>query len=345
MNLCFQKDPLNRATAVTLLQHRWLLTGEEKRDQLTRRTVALQSESYNELSLHVSRQRGSESSYTTSNQNSHMTSPQSQQVGDGKQKTGVENRSSRPDSENYRSSRRRTVFPAENTGNFPVVERQIGAEEEVERQAHIQRVLIKERSKGSNGSQLVIDADEEIERIMDRDNNDDKQQKEKERGKDKMEGKGKGKEKEKERRGSSSGRKESKDKNKQEKIEKDMDKDKQEIQENILGQHHQKDIEQLHETKASSIKNDFLSDDKTVFNTTVPATITATITPSASTVPVTGMKSKSELSEKLSDRISLKPSCDSDNSPSPRSAQVDFQSDGSEDADVNAKMFIPMEFK
>ena len=267
---------MNRATAVTLLQHRWLLTGEVKRDQLTRRTVALQSESYNELSLHVSRQRGKESSNTISNQSNNMTSPQSQKVGDGKQKTGVENRSIRLDSEPNRSSRRRTVFPAENTGNFPVVERQIGAEEEVERQAHIQRVLIKERSKGSNGSQLTIDADEEIERIMDRDNNDNKQHKEKERGKDKIEGVGK--EKEKERRSSNSGRKENKDKSKHEKIDKDMDTDKQEIRENVSGQHNQDDIEQLHDTEASSLKNESLSDNKTVFNTTVPATITTTIT-------------------------------------------------------------------
>ena len=308
----------------------------------------MQSESYNELSLHVSRQRGNESSNTLSNQNSPMTSPQSQKVGDGKQKTGVENRSIRPDSENYRSSRRRTVFPAENTGNFPVVERQIGAEEEVERQAHIQRVLIKERSKGSNGSQLIIDADEEIERIMDRDNVDNKQHREKERGKNKMGGKGK--EKEKERRGSSSGRKESKDKNKQEKIDKDMDRDKQEIQENIIGQYHQINIEQLHETEASAIRNE--SYDQTVFNTTVPATITTTTaatitaaTSSASTIPVTGMKCKSELSEKLSDRISLKPSCDSDNSPSPRSAQVDLHFDGRGDADINEEIFNSMEFK
>lgn len=342
---------MNRATAVTLLQHRWLLTGEEKRDQLTRRTVALQSESYNELSLHVSRQRGKESSNTIPNQGNNMTSPLSQQVGDGKQKTGVENRSTRIDNEPNRSSRRRTVFPAENTGNFPVVERQIGHEEEVERQAHIQRVLIKERSKGSNGSQLIIDADEEIERIMDRDNNDNKQHKDKERGKDKIEGIGK--EKEKERRSSTSGRKENKDKSKQEKIDKDkdMDKDKQDIQEHTSGQHHQYDIEQLHDTEASSLKNESLSDDKTVFNTTVPATVTTTITAATatsttstpSTAPLIGMKCKSELSEKLSDRISLKPSCDSDNSP--RSAQVDLQFDGSGDVDVDAESFKPMELK
>ena len=325
---------------------------------MTRRTVALQSESHNELSLHISRQRGSETSTTTLSQ----TNAQSHRVGDGKQKTGVENRSFRLDTEPYRLSRRRTVFPTENDGNFPVVERQIGPEEEVERQAHIQRVLVKERSKGSNGSELVLKLDEEKDKIVDSDNEekehkekiigiDKDSEKEKEKGNEKEKDKEKGKEwnegrgRDKERRSTSSGREENKDKDKQEKLDKDIDKDKREHQENSQEKHNQNDNKQINETEILNHRNNSLSENRTVFNTTVAATATGTATTSASasasSALTTADKCRSELSEKLSDRISLKPSYDSDNSP--RSARVDLLFEDSGDAD--AEMFRLIEFK
>lgn len=330
---------MKRATAVTLLQHRWLLTGEEKRDQVTRRTVALQCESHNELALHVSRQRGNESNSTILNLGS-SSSVLTQRVGDGKQKTGTENRPTRQDSDSYRLSRRRTVFPAENNGNFPVVERQIGHDQEVERQAHIQRVLIKERSKGSDCGQSGLELlGSEKEKTIDREAEDKKhkeKEKSRERGRENEKDKEKsseGRGREKDRRSSSSAMKEHKDKNKQEILDKEIDKSRQESYEHTQEISYPCDNNQLHGMVKLNLKNDSVSTQKTDSNPTVSV--------STSTAPSTILKSKSELSEKLSDRISLKPSYDSD--ASPRSSQVDMQFECSGDAD--AEMFRLIEFK
>ena len=260
-------------------------------------------------------------------------------MGDGKQKTGTENRPTRQDSDSYRLSRRRTVFPAENSGNFPVVERQIGHDQEVERQAHIQRVLIKERSKGSDCGQSGLELLGGEEKTRDKDSEDKKhkeKEKSRERGRENEKDKEKnieGRGREKDRRSSSSAKKENKYKNKHEILDKDIDKSKREYYENTQEISYPCDNNKLHGMEKLNLKNDSVSTQKTVSNPTVP--------PSTSTAPPAVLKSKSELSEKLSDRISLKPSYDSD--ASPRSAQVDMLFECSGDAD--AEMFRLLEFK
>ena len=301
--------------------------------------MALQSESHNELALHVSRQRGNEPNNTVLIR-STSSSVLTQRVGDGKQKTGTENRPTRQDSDSYRLSRRRTVFPAEITGNFPVVERQIGHDQEVERQAHIQRVLTKERSKGSDCGQSGLELlGSEKEKTIDKEAEDKKhRQKEKsrERGRENEKDKEKnseGRGREKDRRSSSSAKKE-KDKNRHEILDKEIDKSKEECFEHTQEIKYPCDKNKLHGMVKLNLKNDSVSTQKTVSNPTVSASTSRPLLPAI-------LKSKSELSDKLSDRISLKPSYDSD--ASPRCSQVDMQFECSGDAD--AEMFRLIEFK